>query len=124
MKKYQIISIIFFLSISVSAMEKERPVPLKSGNYKFQYCDVEYANPICFPGLDVKIQGRKIWVTNNTDRLKGHNGLIVSGTLSWHKNSNSWIIATNAADKIAKEVGGCSDGPREIDLTNRTFYSC
>ncbi len=123
MKKY-LAFCIFLIFVATNAEAGEKRVPLKSGDYKFRYCDIEYENPICFDGLDVKILGQEIWVSNNTDNLTGSKGLMEHGTLFWHKGTHQWIIVTKPEDKNAVEVGGCSDGPRTINLKNRTFYSC
>ena len=119
-----IAALAFLVAFTATATASEKPVPLKSGNYKFRYCDVEYVNPICFPGLDVKIAGREIRVTNNTNHLTGGKGLIESGTLHWHQASGGWIIVSSPEDKTATEVGGCSDGPRTIDLIKKIYYTC
>jgi hypothetical protein len=123
MKKY-LPFFIFFILVAVNAGAGEKRVPLKSGEYKFRYCDIEYENPICFDGLDVKILGQEIWVSNNTDNLTGPKGLMEHGTLFWHKGTQQWIIITKPEDKSAAEIGGCSDGPRTINLKSRTFESC
>ncbi len=99
-------------------------MPLGNGHYKFQYCDVEYAKPICFSGLDVRLEGRRVWVTNNTDHLSGGKGLVESGTLHWHEATHQWIIVSAPGEVAATEVGGCSGGPGILDLEKRIYYAC
>jgi len=40
-----------------------------------------------------------------------------------HK-SGKWIIGHTTKDKYAKEIGGCSDGPSEINFKKKIFWLC
>ena len=42
----------------------------------------------------------------------------------WHAESEQWIIGRKEEDRSLRDVGGCSGGPRVIDLRNRVYWTC
>jgi hypothetical protein len=64
-------------------------------------------------------------IHNGTGNLTGKKGEIIDqGIIMRHKKTGKWIIAHNAKDVDAKDIGGCSDGPSEIDFKRKRFWMC
>lgn len=96
--------------------------PLLSGTYVFSHRSAEHPNQMGHP-LQVTIDGSHITVYNADSASVFPVGLVVEGTLLWHAGAAKWIIGSKE-DLKAVEVGGCSDGPAVVDLTNKVFWSC
>ena len=99
---------------------------LKNGTYKFSIRDAEYVGHPIVAKCKVIINGNKIKViyTDNTLTLIKYGDTFDEGTLIWHKKTKQWIIGHSKQDINAKEVGGCSDGPRVIDLKKKEIWNC
>lgn len=98
-------------------------LPIHSGRYTFLHKFAEQPN---MPGTSVvvRIHGHHI-VVINTRKADGFPlGVIAEGTLMWHAGHHAWIIGEDDSDRYAKEVGGCSGGPEEVDLRHRIFWTC
>ena len=71
----------------------------------------------------VRIRGHHIEVINT--KADGFPiGVIAKGTLMWHAKYKAWIIGNSDSDRYAKDVGGCSEGPEEVDLRHRIYWTC
>jgi hypothetical protein len=46
------------------------------------------------------------------------------GILMRHRKTKQWIIGQSKKDIDAQEVGGCSEGPRVIDLKKKVIWNC
>lgn len=111
------------LAILSSACASSPVPPIASGQYSFQQRYAEHPN---LPGarFEVKIDGDRIVVTNPTQQGPFAPGPIEAGTLERHAKSGRWIIVVEPADREAEEVGGCTDGPTEVDLRKRIYWIC
>ena len=91
----------------------------KSGTYEYEVAFAESSGKSLGSTVTVLISGDSIKIINN-GRLSGKKGQIIEhGKIMKHKSTGQWIIATKPQDEFAEEVGGCSDGPRVIDFTNK-----
>ncbi|NRS90340.1 hypothetical protein HNQ02_003280 [Flavobacterium sp. 7E] len=99
---------------------------LSSGTYLFSIRDAEYQGHPIVAKCKVIIEGEKIKViyTDNTLSILKYGELFDEGILIIHKKTGQWIIGHSKKDADAKEVGGCSDGPRVIDLKERVLWNC
>lgn len=122
-------TVLFFLATvlvtSSVAAKQEMKLPLKDGEYVFEhkFAEAEH-HRIKSIKLNVKIKGRHIVVINNDRFDVFPKGILEEGTLMWHSKSGQWIIGNKPSDKDAIDVGGCSDGPTEIDLEKRIYWTC
>lgn len=74
----------------------------------------------------VKIKGDSIKVIYDGKgnlSLSKKGDVLDQGVIMKHK-SGVWIIGHNKKDKNLEEVGGCSDGPSEIDFKKKLFWLC
>jgi hypothetical protein len=99
---------------------------LKDGIYLFSIRDAEYIEHPIVAKCKVIIQGIKIKViyTDSSLTLIKYGHVLDDGILLWHRKTKQWIIGHSKKDVHAKEVGGCSDGPRVIDLKKREIWNC
>ena len=116
--------IIFCLIISTFTVAQ---IP-KSGTYvyKVEFAESSYSY-LSEAECKVIIDGDKIKVIF-VGRGGAHSGLkngdvIDEGIIMKHK-SGSWIIGHKESDKELDEIGGCTDGPREIDFEKGVFWTC
>lgn len=100
-----------------------KTIPLASGNYIFQ---LKYAEHPMISGGDflVTIQGDHITISNPHTEHAFPKGVITQGKLVWNRHVKKWIIATEAADRHAKEAGSCTDGPDVVDLDKKIYWTC
>lgn len=110
-------------AIRISAGHADEVLPIKSGEYTFQYRDAEFSNSSGFP-VRVSICGRRIVVTNPKSHGSIPAGIVEKATLMWHSKSHQWILGHRDVDHEAPEVGGCSGGPNVIDFRTRIIWSC
>ena len=98
-------------------------VPLESGEYVFQH---RFAEQPSIPSikLQVTVDGSRITVVNPTASDPFPTGTLAEGQIMWHAASQQWIIGHEDSDKLASDVGGCSDGPEVIDLVNKIYWTC
>jgi len=118
------ILIIFCLIVSTFTFAQ---IP-KSGTYvyKVQFAENSYSY-LSDAECKVIIDGEKIKVIF-FGKGGAHSGLkngdvIDEGIIMKHK-SGSWIIGRKKSDVELDEVGGCTNGPREIDFENKIFWTC
>jgi ABC-type Fe3+-hydroxamate transport system substrate-binding protein len=111
------------LALLTSACATRGDLPLASGQYTFRQRYVEHPD-MQGARFEVKIGGNRIVVTNPVQQGPFAAGEIESGTLERHAKSGRWIIVQTPADREAEEVGGCSDGPTEVDPKKRIYWTC
>lgn len=115
--------LIALLSATAQAADPTPPLPLKPGRYTFQHRFAEH------PGMNsikltAKISGDHIVLVNRTRSEAFPKGVVSEGTLMWHAASKQWIIGKQASDRLAEEVGGCTDGPEVVDLKKKIYWTC
>ena len=115
------ILLVIFLVFS-SQLFSQKPA---NGTYTYTIAFAEWNGQLLGATCTVKIQNDSIWIIHNgSKKLDGTKGEVIdSGVIAKHK-SGKWIIAHFPKDKIAKKVGGCSDGPRVIDFKQKKFWLC
>ena len=117
----RILFLIFtFCSISFSNAQ----IP-KNGTYTYKIAFAEWDKKTLGAKCKVVIEDDKIKIINvggNVSVKKGD--VIEEGKIMKHRKSGKWIIGHSEKDKDAEEVGGCSDGPIEIDFENKTVHLC
>ena len=98
--------------------------------------DGTYTYAIAFAEWGGKSMGETCIVVIKGDRIKviydgrGHltltkkDDVLDRGIIMRHTKTGKWIIGHNAKDKNAKDIGGCSDGPTEIDFKKKLFWIC
>jgi hypothetical protein len=101
----------------------EPRLPIQSGQYVFQHRFAEQPTTLSI-SLVAKIHGHHIQLFNETASQVFPKGVIAEGTLVWHVKTRQWIIAEVDADRRAKDVGGCSDGPEVVDLQQKIYWTC
>lgn len=96
-----------------------------NGTYTYTVAFAEWSGKSFGTTCTVIIKGDSVWVlTDESKSLGGAKGEIIDkGILIKHK-SGKWIIAKSENDKNAAEVGGCSDGPRVIDIKRKKNWLC
>jgi hypothetical protein len=98
----------------------------KDGTYTYSIAYAEWNGKTLGSTCTVRIKGDSIFVIHNgNNRVSGNKGDILdSGVIMKHKKTGKWIIGHSRRDKDAKEIGGCSEGPSEIDFKRKIFWSC
>lgn len=104
---------------------KEKSTSHKNdGTYTYDIALAEWGGKSLGSTCTVIIKGDSITVLNDGS-LSGTKGeTIEEGTLMIHKKTGKWIISHSNSDIDAEEVGGCSDGPLEIDIKNKKLWLC
>lgn len=120
MKPLLVFAFVFTASCSAAA---EPPVPIASGHYVLQH---RFAEQPTVPSisLNAKINGSHIVVVNPKAAGPFPAGVLAEGELMWHAGSGQWIIGHGDADRSARDVGGCSDGPEVVDLIGKIYWTC
>ncbi len=115
-----LLSLVFtFFGLTCSA---QKP---KNGTYTYDVAFAEWDGRSLGATVTIKIKGDSIYVIHNGSNLTGSKGDIIdSGIIMRHKQTGKWIIGHSENDKNAPEIGGCSEGPSEIDFKNRKFWLC
>lgn len=97
----------------------------KDGSYNYAIAFAEWGGKSNGATCTVIIKGDSIKVihngTGNLTRKKGE--IIDSGIIMKHKGGK-WIVGHSPKDKNAKDIGGCSEGPSEIDFKRKRFWLC
>ncbi len=111
-------------SFSACSTSHQSAAPIASGTYQFQHKDAEFPNSPGFP-VTVKIDGRRVVVTNQQAGRSIPVGVIEAATLIWHPSSGQWILGSGEGDAKAPSVGGCGDNdPHIINFTKREIWTC
>jgi hypothetical protein len=123
--KIQLIKFIILalLICSLSSVCAQKP---RSGTYTYKIAWAEWGGKTLGATCTVIIQGDSIKVINNgRANITGNKGDILDeGIIMKHKKTGKWIIGKDEKDKEAKVIGGCSEGPSEIDFKKQIFWSC
>ncbi len=118
MKKITIF-IILLLFFNISFAQKP-----KDGKYIYKFKDAEYQNNPISGTCIVEIKDNNITVYYKNGRPSGKKGTIFAKGLLLKHKSGVWIIAKNKNDVNAEDVGGCSDGPIEINIKEKFIWFC
>lgn len=117
--------LLFLLLMLISACSQQAgpAIPLASGQYVFKH---RFAEHPTIPSIrvDVRIEGSHIVVSNPVASDPFPAGVLAEGRLMWHARSGQWIIGNADADRLASDVGGCSDGPEVVDLAGKIYWTC
>ncbi len=111
------------LTLSACADLGSPSIPLADGEYVFRHRYAEQPEMESIH-LVVTIRGKHITIVNREDASVFPLGLLDEGELEWHAKWRLWIIAHDPRDKLAPEVGGCSDGPTVVDLAAKVYWTC
>lgn len=116
--------LISILVIGISQMIKAQ-IP-KSGTYTYRIAFAEWQGTSLGATCIVVIKNDSITVINNGKaNLSGKKGDIIDqGIIMQHRKSGKWIIGHSEKDKEAEEIGGCTDGPIEINFKRRRVLMC
>jgi hypothetical protein len=109
---------------TVDSMAEEPPLPINSGKYELGLRFAEHPTIISTTKFVATIDGYHITVKNEGRTDVYPAGVIEEGTLMWHAPSQQWIIGQTDADRLAKDVGGCSGGPPVVDLVTFEYWDC
>lgn len=114
----KIVFILTFLLVITYISEAQIP---KSGIYTYRIAFAEWQGKSLGATCTVIIKNDRITVLNNGKaNLSGKKGdIIEQGIIMQHIKTGKWIIGHSKKDKAAPEIGGCSDGPIEIDFKRR-----
>jgi hypothetical protein len=116
--------IVLLLLVFTSNFVKAQQIP-KSGTYIYTISFIEGDGKPQGATCKVVINGKKIKVIHNGGNLSGKKGeIITEGTIMKHTKSGKWIIGKTASDKDALEIGGCSNGPIEVDFKHNIVWLC
>jgi hypothetical protein len=121
MKNLMVLLVFVFTSTVVKAQQ----LP-KSGTYTYTISFIEGDGKPQGATCKVIIDGKKIKIVHDGNKnLSGKKGdLIAEGTIMRHIKSGKWIIGKTEDDIYALEIGGCSDGPIEVDFKHNVVYLC
>ena len=119
-KQFLLLTLCIVASLAVSA---QKP---KDGTYTYAIAWAEWGGQSLGATCTVIIKGDSIKVIHNgAPNVTGNKGdVYAEGIIMKHTKTGKWIIGRNKKDKDAKEIGGCSEGPSEIDFKNKKFWSC
>jgi hypothetical protein len=118
MKKI-IISI--FLVIITIVTFAQKP---KDGKYFYNFKDAHYQDNPITGTCTVVIKGSNIIVYYKSGNPTGKKGTVYKKGLLLKHKSGVWIIAKTKDDVNAEDVGGCSDGPIEINIKEKFIWWC
>lgn len=108
---------------TIAACSSTKDAPLADGEHDFQHKFSEHPH-IESIQLKVSIEGNQVTVLNQVESKVFKKGVLEQGELFWHQKTGKWAIVHSEKDKSAEEVGGCSDGPYEIDLEKKIYWTC
>ena len=119
----KLIKLTMFLFIFISNASAQ---VIKDGTYKFTMAFTEYATRNLDTTCTVVIKGRYITVLHDGNQsIKGKKGDIINqGILMKHKRTRKFIIGSSEKDKLAEEIGGCTDDPNIVDIEKKIFWTC
>ena len=107
---------------TASASKAQKP---KDGTYTYTIAFAEWGGKSHGNTCTVIIKGNKIKVINRgTGTLAAYKGQVLDEGILMIHQSGKWIIGHSSKDKYAKEIGGCSDGPAELDFKRKLFWIC
>ncbi|QBZ98690.1 hypothetical protein [Flavobacterium sangjuense] len=97
----------------------------KSGIYFYTIHHAEHPNLKVTTKCRVEINGNKvkvIYVGGNLSNIK-KGDILDEGIILKHK-SGKWIIGKKQSDTKLEEIGGCTDGPSEINFKKKIYWMC
>ena len=117
------ILVFLFLSFLSAGAQAQKP---KDGTYTFAIAFAEWQDRSLGATCTVVIRGDSVTVLHNGSKgLSGKKGDVLDkGILVKHARTGQWIIAHDAKDRYAKEVGGCTDGPAVLDFRRKKYSIC
>ena len=99
----------------------------KSGTYyyKIRFAESSYSH-IDEGDCKVMIEGDSIKIISliSNVHFPFKNGEVIDEGIIMKHKGGSWIIGRKESDKELDEVGGCTDGPNEIDFEKQIFWMC
>jgi hypothetical protein len=114
------LTLLCLLPLALGAAER---LPIRDGEHAFRHRSAEHPNLPAHP-LVARISGTRIVLINRKASSVLLIGVFAEGELMWHAASKQWILGKEPADRMAEEVGGCSDGPEVVDLSRRVYWAC
>ncbi len=122
-QRIQFFTVLFLLSLASLSTNAQKP---KTGIYTYSIAWAEWGGNTLGATCTVIIKGDSIKVIHNgKPDVSGKKGdVYAEGIIMRHRKTGKWIIGKSQKDKDAKEIGGCSEGPAEIDFKNKLFWSC
>ena len=95
------------------------------GTHTYDIAFAEWEGKSMGAQCDVIISGDSIRVIyNGVGSLTAPKGHVLDAGLIMKHKSGLWIIAHNAEDVNALEVGGCGSGPSVIDFDKKKWWTC
>ena len=97
----------------------------KSGIYFYTIHSAEWPNMKPVATCKVEINGNKIkviYLGGNLSNTK-EGDVLDEGIILKHK-SGKWIIGKKESDKQLDEIGGCTDGPSQINFKKKIYWMC
>jgi hypothetical protein len=114
------LTLLCLLPLAVGAAER---LPIRDGEHAFRHRSAEHPN-LPAHSLVARISGTRILLVNRKPSSVFPLGVVAEGELMWHAASKQWVLGLDPADRMAEEVGGCSDGPEVVDLRRRVYWTC
>jgi hypothetical protein len=110
-----------FLMSGVTGLAQKPP----DGTYTYRVAFTEWGGKSLGATCTIRIKGDSIWVIHNGKKnVSGRKNEIIDKGIILKHNSGKWIIGISVEDKEAKDIGGCTDGPRIIDFKNKKIWFC
>jgi hypothetical protein len=116
--------IIFVFTFLLIANFTYSQIP-KSGTYFYTIHQAEHPNLKFTTKCRVEINGNNVKVIYLGGNLSNTNkgDVLDEGVILKHK-SGRWIIGKKKSDTKLDEIGGCTDGPSEIDFKKKIYWMC
>ena len=117
--------IFFFVSLTLLLVIAYAQKP-RNGTYTYKIAYAEWGGKTMGATCMVVIKGDSIKIIHNGRKgITGNKGDILDqGIIMKHTRTGKWIIGHRPADKNAKEIGGCSEGPAIIEFSKKLFWTC
>ena len=113
----------FLILLVATSAYSQKP---KDGTYTYAIAYAEWNGKSLGSTCTVIIKGDSIKVVHNGNpTMTGTKGEILDkGIIMKHKRTGKWIIGHSKRDIYAKDIGGCGEGPSEIDFKHKKWWSC
>ena len=116
---------LFFLIFSLLSFNFSNAQKPKNGTYIYKISYAEWNGKSLDAKCKVVIEGNKIKIFNIGGNVSGKKDEVIEeGKIMKHRKTGKWIVGHSKKDKEAEEIGGCSDGPIEIDFEKETVHLC
>ncbi len=111
--------VMLFATVSASAQKPG------DGVYTYKIAFEEWGGKSLGASCFVHIKGDSIKLVHDGSNLSGKKGEILEvGIIMQHVATGHWIIASDAKDIYAPEIGGCTGGPTIIDFIKKIVWYC